>query len=113
MKNLKWIPVILLGLLYSCSPAVAVNYYSAKPVICGPIKDIIDTSKQFEELPLLKGDGVTMNSNGTYSPSQYIIGFNKETGTWTLIEVLSTGQACILGTGTKLEIYNNKRGIAL
>ena len=28
MKNLKWIPVILLGLLYSCSPAVAVNYYA-------------------------------------------------------------------------------------
>ena len=54
-----------------------------------------------------------MNSNGTYSPSQYIIGFNEETGTWTLIEVLSTGQACILGTGTKLEIYSNKRGIAL
>jgi hypothetical protein len=38
---------------------------------------------------------------------------NEETGTWTLIEVLSTGQACVLGTGTKLEIYNKKRGIAL
>jgi hypothetical protein len=106
-------PAILLGLLYNCSPVAAENYYTAKPVICGPVKDIIDTSKQFGELPLLKGEGITMNRNGAYTPSQYVIGLNEETGTWTLIEVLSTGQACVLGTGTKLEIYNKKRGIAL
>jgi hypothetical protein len=54
-----------------------------------------------------------MNKGGNYTPSNYIIGLNQETGTWTLIEVLSTGQACILGRGSKLEIRNKKNGIAL
>ena len=105
--------MISLGLLFNCSPAIAEKYYASKPVVCGTMQEIVDMSSEFGGLPIIKGEGTTMNDNGKYSPSQYFIGLNKETGTWTLIEVLSTGQACILGTGTKLEIYSNKRGIAL
>ena len=113
MKNLKLIPVILLGLLCSCHPVNAQNYYSSKPVVCGPVKDIIDTSKGFGERPLVKGEGTTMQTNGTLAPSQYVIGFNKKTGSWTLIEILATGHACVLGTGTSLVLYSLEDGISL
>jgi|TARA_R110002167_G_scaffold23948_2_gene84932 hypothetical protein len=88
-------------------------YYTSKPVICGTVEDIIGISKGFGELPVLRGDGTTMKDDGKYSPSQYVIGLNQETGTWTLIELLSTGQACILGRGSKLEILSKKKGIDL
>jgi len=105
--------MISLGLLSSCSPAIAENYYSAKPVICGAMKDIIGTSKSFGEIPILRGDGVTMNDNGTFAPSYYIIAFNEETGSWTLIEILSTGHACVLGSGTSLSFFAKEKGIEL
>jgi hypothetical protein len=113
MKKLRITMMILLGLLYSCSPALAQMYYTSKPVICGTVEDIIGISKGFGELPVLRGDGTTMKDDGKYSPSQYVIGLNQETGTWTLIELLSTGQACILGRGSKLEILSKKKGIDL
>ena len=105
--------MILLGLLYSCSPALAEKYYASKPVVCGTMEDVVGISKKYGELPIIRGEGTTMNKGGNYTPSKYIIGLNQETGTWTLIEVLSTGQACILGRGSKLEIRNKKNGIAL
>ena len=105
--------MILLGLLYSCSPALAEKYYASKPVICGTMEDIVDTSKKFGELPAIIAQGTTMSDNGKYTPSQYVIGLNQETGTWTLIELLSTGQACILGRGSRLEILSKKNGIEL
>ena len=105
--------MILLVLLYSCSPALAEKYYASKPVICGTMKDIVDTSKKFGELPAIIGQGTTMSDNGKYTPSQYVIGLNQETGTWTLIELLSTGQACILGRGSRLEILSKKNGIEI
>ena len=105
--------MILLGLLFNCSPAVAEKYYASKPVVCGTMQEIVDISNGFGELPIIKGEGTTMNDNGKYAPSQYFIGLNKETGTWTLIEILSTGQACILGRGSKLEVLSKKKGIDL
>ena len=113
MKKLRITMMILLGLLSSCSPAFAEKYYTSKPVICGTVEDIIGISREYGELPVLRGDGTTMKDNGKYSPSQYVIGLNQETGTWTLIELLSTGQACILGRGSKLEIISKKKGIDL
>ena len=113
MKNPKIPMMILLGLLYSCHPVNAKNYFASKPVICGTIEDIVGTSKEFGEFPVIRGEGTTMNKGGNYTPSKYIIGLNQETGTWTLIEVLSTGQACILGRGSKLEILSKKKGINL
>jgi len=105
--------MILLGLLYSCSPALAEKYYASKPVVCGTMEDVVGISKKYGELPIIRGEGTTMNDNGKYAQSQYVIGLNQETGTWTLIELLSTGHACILGRGSKLEILSKKDGIEL
>ena len=77
------------------------------------MEDIVGTSKDYGELPVLRGDGTTMKDDGKYSPSQYVIGLNQETGTWTLIELLSTGQACILGTRIKVRNFSKKKGIDL
>ena len=105
--------MISLGLLSSCSPINAKSYYTEKPVICGTVEDIVGTSKNFGEIPILKGEGTSINDNGTLASSQYVIAFNRETETWTLIEFLSTGHVCVLGTGTKLQFFGKEKGIIL
>tara|TARA_Y100001938_G_scaffold115180_1_gene158435 strand:+ start:74 stop:388 length:315 start_codon:yes stop_codon:yes gene_type:complete len=104
--------MILLGLLYSCHPVHA-SFLSAKPVVCGTVDDVVDTSANFGESPLLRGKGTALREDGTFSPSQYIIGYNEETETWSLIEILSNGLACVLGTGKGLEIFTQEKGMAL
>ena len=121
MKKFKMSAVTLLGLLYSCSPVAAQaplkEYFTSKPVICGPINKIIDSSKNLGENPLLSADGLTLLDNGTFSaaPSRYIFGFNKETGTWTLLEFLPDGvQACVIGKGIGMQlITQEQQGINL
>ncbi len=120
MKKFKMSIVILSGLLCSCSPVAAqaplTEYFTSKPVICGPINKIIDSSKNLGENPLLSADGLTLLDNGTLSTdaSKYVFGFNQETGTWTLIELLPDGvQACVIGKGTRIKIYTKQKGINL
>ena len=114
MRKLKILLMISLGLLYSCSPVAAnTNYRSEKPVICGTVDEIIELVKEQGEEPFLKGEGISMQENGTYLNSSYIIGFNQKTGSWTLIELLSHGHACILGNGNKLQIFTQQKGINL
>ena len=71
MKKFKMSVVILSGLLCSCSPVAAQvplkEYFTAKPVICGPIDKIIDSSKNLGEDPLLSADGLTLLDNRTLS----------------------------------------------
>ena len=106
--------MISLGLLYSCSPVAAnTNYRSEKPVIFGKVDDIIELVKKQGEEPFLKGEGVSMQENGTFQNSSYIIGFNQKTGSWTLIELLAHGHACILGNGNKLQMFTQEKGINL
>ena len=106
--------MISLGLLYSCSPAAAsTTYNSEKPVICGTVDKIIELVKKQGEEPFIKGDGISMQSDGTFLNSSYIIGFNEKTGSWTLIELLSHGHACILGNGNKLQMFRQEKGINL
>ena len=55
-----------------------------------------------------------MRDDGTFFPSQYVIAYNQETNGWTLIEILNPQMACVLSTGTGLEIFNFKqKGLAL
>ena len=113
MKKLKIPLVILLGLLSSCSPALAETYYSKKPVICGTTEEIINKAKEYEEMPFLRGEGVSMREDGSYTASTYVIGLNAETWSWTLIEVLPSGTACILGNGKNLQLFSAEKGINL
>ena len=118
MKNIKLILVILLALLSSCSPAAAREYFTKKPVVCGPIDTMINKySNNIGENPLLSADGLALLDNGTFSatPSRYIFGFNKETGTWTLLEFLPDRvQACIIAKGIGMQIITQeKQGINL
>ena len=103
--------LMLSGLL--CSAAYAETYFSKKPVICGTIENVVDTSKKWEELPFLRAQGTTMQDDGSFAPSTYIIGHNKETGTWSLMEVLPTGHACLLASGKGIELFAEKLGISL
>ena len=117
MKKLIASATILLALLSSCSPAAAKEYFTKKPVVCGPIDTMINKySNNIGENPLLSADGLTLLDNGTLSTdaSKYVFGFNQETGTWTLIELLPDGvQACVIGKGTRIKIYTKQKGINL
>ena len=117
MKKLIASATILLALLCSCSPAVAQEYFTKKPVICGPIDKMINKySNDIGENPLLSADGLTLLDNGTFSaaPSRYVFGFNKVTGTWTLLEFLPEGvQACVVGKGIGIQIIKQEQGINL
>ena len=84
------------------------HIYSKKPVICGTIENVVDTSKKWEELPFLRAQGTSMQDDGHFAPSTYIIGHNKETETWSLMEVLPTGHACLLASGKVLELFAAK-----
>ncbi len=114
MIKLKSLTMILLVFLFSCHPVNAQTFYSKKPVICGLIEHILNTSKSFGEIPLFKGDGFAMrDDNRTFKPSQYIINYNKETKGWSLIEIISPEMACVLGTGKGMEIFEIQEGMAL
>ena len=92
MKKLIASATILLALLSSCSPAAAKEYFTKKPVVCGPIDTMINKySNNIGENP-----------------------FNKVTGTWTLLEFLPDGvQACVVGKGIGIQIIKQEQGINL
>ena len=111
MKNLKWPITIFLVCL--CSLAYAQGYFSKKPVICGTVDEIVGTSKSFGEFPLLRLNGTSLQGNGSFTETQYFIGLNKDTQTWSLIELIPNGMACNIAVGEGIEVYGTFGGVQL
>ena len=78
-------------------------YWTRKPIQCGPPNGLVELVKGYGEIPLLTADGVTADGQGQMVNIKIIFAVNPETGSWTLIEVNSSDQACVLGNG---EGYN-------
>ena len=109
---------MFLGLLFSSAYAQDTQstkntYFSKKPVVCGTIEEIIGTSQKWGEVPFFRADGSSLQENGSFIPTTYIMGYNKETKSWSLIEIVSKTHACMLGTGKGLQLFAQKLGIAL
>jgi hypothetical protein len=79
--------------------AIPEIYWVGKPIQCGTPEALIDLVKRFGELPVLTATGTTVDGNGMQRDVNIIFGANRETGSWTLIEVNSETQACVLGSG--------------
>ena len=78
-------------------------YWTRKPIQCGPPNGLIELVKGYGEIPLITADGMTAGATGQIVNIKIIFAVNPETGSWTLIEVNSPEQACVLGNG---EGYN-------
>ena len=69
------------------------------PVLCDKPDEIINIVKNWGELPYIKFEGVSPSEEGLLLKTSVILGYNKETGTWSLVELISDEVACIIGNG--------------
>ena len=79
-------------------------YNSQKPVLCDTPDNIIDIIKSYDENPYLKFNGVSPSSDGQYLKTIIILGFNKETESWSLVEFINDTTACIIGNGRGIQL---------
>ena len=94
---------ILPALLFNTTVAVAEPYWATKPVQCGTLQDIVESSKIYGEQPSVVFEGQAINEKGNKTTTKFIIATNEETETWTLIEFPAGSEiGCILGKGTGL-----------
>ena len=94
---------ILPALLFSTAVA-AEPYWTAKPVQCGTLEEIIDITKQFGETPSIIMKGYMKVPSGQYVESKVVIAMNMSTESWTLIEFpKNVAIGCIVATGRGFE----------
>ena len=94
---------VLPALLFNTTVAVAEPYWATKPVQCGTLQDIVESSKIYGEQPSVVFEGQAINEKGDKTTTKFIIATNEETETWTLIEFPAGSEiGCILGKGTGL-----------
>lgn len=74
-------------------------YWTKKPIQCGPPEGLIELVKGYGELPLLTSNGLSTSGKGETVQIKLVFAVNQETGSWTLIELNSPSQACVLGSG--------------
>jgi len=92
---------VLPALLFNTAVATAEPYWTAKPVQCGTLQEIIDSSRIYKEMPSVVFEGVSRTPSGEFVGSKFIIATNEEAKTWTLIEFPEGSDVgCILGKGT-------------
>ena len=56
---------ILPALLFNTTVAVAEPYWATKPVQCGTLQDIVDSSRIYGEQPSVVFEGQAINENST------------------------------------------------
>lgn len=77
------------------------NYNSQKPVTCTTPDNIrYILGDQLGEMPYLQGDGISAATDGkTFIKTNLIISVNLETQTFSVVEILNDGLACIIAGG--------------
>lgn len=85
-----------------------------KIVTCDTYNKKSENLKKHGEYPLVWMDGVAIQPMMQEMNSKFIISYNSDTSTWTLLEVFKgtdgSDYACVLGQG-KSKIYFNQAGI--
>ncbi len=77
------------------------NYNSQKPVSCTtPDRVRYILGDQLGEMPYMQGDGVSAATDGkSFIKTNLIIAINLETKTFSVVEIINDGLACIIGGG--------------
>ena len=109
--------ILATAFLVSCSPAIAEEplivsppevYWAQKPVQCGNLEKVIELVKEYGEEPLLSGKGLAMGADGVGENITIVLGANRQTQTWTLVEIQANGvTACILGSGSGYQVHES------
>ena len=95
---------LVMGALLLPLDAIAEPYWTAKPVQCGTLEEIIDITKQFGETPSIIMKGYMKVPSGQYVESKVVIAMNMSTESWTLIEFpKNVAIGCIVATGRGFE----------
>jgi hypothetical protein len=79
-------------------------YWTKKPVQCGSPGSLIELVKSYGEIPLLTADGISTAGNGQVVKIKVIFAVNPISKSWTMIEVNSPTQACVLSNGEGFNI---------
>ena len=87
-------------MLLTSSQSIAATR-AQKPVVCEETTIVMDNIKksEYKEVPYWVG---TSRSE----KSAFLIVANKETGTWTLLQVIEGGATCIIGTGEQVKLQD-------
>tara|TARA_R110001592_G_scaffold104954_1_gene295202 strand:+ start:4107 stop:4469 length:363 start_codon:yes stop_codon:yes gene_type:complete len=114
--------LLLSGLLYSTAYAGIVSsvvaqenpepkmYWAQKPVQCSTLAELVSMLSKYGETPYMRMEGFVGMPNANPLPSQFVIAYNAETTTWTIVEYTNNSQACVLGSGTgKISFPNSSR----
>lgn len=121
-KNLLMKVLLITGLLFSTayagiiSSAIAVEqkeekpkveraevppYWATKPVQCSSLATLIKMlGGRYGEIPYMRLEGFSGMPDNKKVPTQFIISYNGDTTTWTIVEYVNGEQACVLGSGT-------------
>ena len=95
------LPVLSFGQENSTNPDAIIgngdgSFWTAKPTMCNTTEKAYNALSEFHESIIFQAD------NNTSPGMKIVLTENKETGTWTLMEV-SKDFVCILGAGTVTE----------
>ena len=107
MKKVFSALVLLLAITTSAYAEHEKNTYnSQKPVTCmTPQQMLAIVSKQFNEVPYIQGDGLAAATDGVqFINTQVIVSINPETGTFSVVELLSPTLACVIAGGENVRI---------
>lgn len=95
----KLVGILSLALLVPVNGNAA-PVWAQKPVQCATPLEVLDLVRGYGEVPFIYFEGATSRPDaGAPLPSTFLITFNKDEKTWTLIEIPHEDQACILGAG--------------
>jgi hypothetical protein len=86
-------------------------FNAKKPVLCDTPDKIIEIIKSYDEHPYLKFDGVSPSSDGQFLKTTIVLGYNKETKTWSLVEFVNENTACIIGNGRGMQLVKQPFGL--
>lgn len=99
MKKLLMGALLLLPLSASAEEETPMSYWASKPVQCSTPDVVIDMVSKYGEMPSIIMEGQAAFPNGMLTESRFVLAYNTETETWTLIEFSGGDQACIIGSG--------------
>lgn len=84
----------LMAFLFCLTSSIAnanAAFETTKPIMCGPLSEVLKELKADNEMPVFTGDSLNGDSG-------YVLFFNEKTKEFTIVQ-FNTKHACILGLG--------------
>ena len=84
-------------------PANAQEVFQEKPVVCNALEALEYTVKQYGEIVLFRGNrNLSMRAPGELFNSVITVYMSPDMNSYTILEHLDDGMACILGMGENI-----------